>query len=96
MDIALQKERYLGLKFHALVTVDGFVSDFFLTPAGIDDRAVVFELAENKQSIKIIADKGYIDNTLKNQLEIAKDILLISFKRKNSKHTLEKRLRNVL
>ena len=93
---ASKKETYLGLKLHALVTVDGFVSDFLLTPAGIDDRTAVFELTENKQSIKIIADKGYIDNTLKNQLEIEKDILLISLKRKNSKHPLEKRLRNVL
>ena len=93
---ASKKETYFGLKLHALVTVDGFVSDFFLTPAGIDDRTAVFELTENKQSIKIIADKGYIDNTLKNQLEIEKDILLISLKRKNSKHPLEKRLRNVL
>lgn len=93
---ASKKETYFGLKLHALVTVDGFVSDFFLTSAGIDDRAAVFELTENNPSIKIIADKGYIDTTLKNQLKIEKDILLISLKRKNSKDPLEKRLRNVL
>ncbi|SUQ45679.1 hypothetical protein CNEONATNEC26_00770 [Clostridium neonatale] len=55
---ASKKETYFGLKLHALVTVDGFVSDFFLTSAGIDDRATVFELTENNSSIKIIADKG--------------------------------------
>ncbi|WP_159162196.1 transposase [Clostridium neonatale] len=55
----------------------------FLTSAGIDDRATVFELTENNSSIKIIADKGYIDTTLKNQLKIEKNILLISLKRKN-------------
>ena len=93
---ASKKETYFRLKLHALVTVDGFVSDFFLTSAGIDDRAAVFELTENNPSIKIIADKGYIDSTLKNQLKIEKDILLISLKRKNSKDPLEKRLRNVL
>lgn len=76
MDIMLQKETYFGLKLHALVTVDGFVSNFFLTPAGIHDRTAVFELTENKKSIKIIADKGYIDNTLRNKLEIEKDILV--------------------
>lgn len=58
--------------------------------------AAVFELTENNSSIKIIADKGYIDTTLKNQLKIEKDILLISLKRKNSKDPLEKGLRNVL
>lgn len=93
---ASKKETYFGLKLHALVTVDGFVSDFFLTSAGIDDRAAVFELTENNSSIKIIADKGYIDTTLKNQLKIEKDILLISLKRKNSKDPLEKGLHNVL
>ncbi len=54
----LKKEKYFRLKLHALVTVDGFVSDFFLTHAGIDDRKAVFELTENNHSIKIIADKG--------------------------------------
>lgn len=93
---ASKKETYFGLKLHALVTVDGFISDFFLTPANVDDRAAVFELIENKPSIKIIADKGYVDDDLKCQLENEKDILLISLKRKNSKNPLEKQLRNVL
>ena len=84
------------MKLHALVTVDGFISDFFLTSANVDDRSAVFELVENKTSIKVIADKGYIDENLKYQLENEKDILLISLKRKNSKNPLEKQLRNVL
>lgn len=93
---ASKKETYFGLKLHALVTVDGFISDFFLTPAGVDDRLAVFELIEDKPSIKIIADKGYVDETLKCQLENEKNILLLSLKRKNSKNPLEKQLRNVL
>lgn len=93
---ASKKETYLGLKLHALVTTDGFISDFFLTSAGIDDRLAVFELTENMSSLKIIADKGYIDNNLKCQLEMERDISLISLKRKNSKTPLEKQLRNVL
>lgn len=93
---ASKKETYFGLKLHALVTIDGFISDFFLTPAGTDDRAAVFELTENKTYIKIIADKGYVDNSLKKELENEKDILLISLKRKNSKNPLEKQLRNAL
>ncbi|AIY79053.1 transposase DDE domain protein [Clostridium botulinum 202F] len=94
--MCFEKETYFGLKLHALVTIDGFVSDFFLTSAGIDDRLAVFELTENKPSIKIIADKGYIDDNLKCKLENERDILLISLKRKNSKNPLEKQLRNVL
>lgn len=58
--------------------MDGFISDFFLISAGINDRLAVFELIKNKTSIKIIADKGYIDANLKYQLENKMDILLIS------------------
>ena len=93
---ASKKETYFGLKLHALITTSGFITDFFLTSANVDDRAAVHELIEEKQLIKIIADKGYVDETLKKQLKKEKDILLISLKRKNSKNPLEKQLRNTL
>ena len=93
---ASKKETYFGLKLHALITTSGFITDFFLTSANVDDRAAVHELIEEKQLIKIIADKGYVDETLKEQLKKEKDILLISLKRKNSKNPLEKQLRNTL
>ena len=93
---ASKKETYFGLKLHALITTSGFITDFFLTSANVDDRAAVHELIEEKQLIKIIADKGYVDETLKEQLKKEKDILLISLKRKNSKNQLEKQLRNTL
>lgn len=93
---ASKKETYFGLKLHALITTSGFITDFFLTSANVDDRAAVHELIEEKQLIKIIADKGYVDGTLKEQLKKEKDILLISLKRKNSKNPLEKQLRNTL
>ena len=93
---ASKKETYFGLKLHALITTSGFITDFFLTSANVDDRAAVYELIEEKQLTKIIADKGYFDETLKEQLKKEKDILLISLKRKNSKNPLEKQLRNTL
>lgn len=69
---------------------------FFLTPTEVDDRSAVFELTVNKPSIKIIADKSYVDETLKYQLEAEKNILLIFLTKKNNKNPLEKQLRNVL
>lgn len=66
---ASKKETYFGLKLHALITTSGFITDFFLTSANVDDRAAVHELIEEKQLIKIIADKGYVDETLKEQLK---------------------------
>lgn len=74
---ASKKETYFGLKLHALITTSGFITNFFLTSANVDDRAAVYELIEEKQLTKIIADKGYFDETLKEQLKKEKDILLI-------------------
>lgn len=37
-----KKETYLGFKLHMLVAQDGFVTDFTLTPANIDDRVAIW------------------------------------------------------
>ena len=93
---ASKKETYFGLKLHALVTTNGFITNFLLTAANIDDRDAIFELLKNNTSIKILADKGYIGNDLKIALVKEKNVLLLSLKRKNSKTPLDKRLRNAL
>lgn len=93
---ASKKETYFGLKLHALITTDGFITDFLLTTANLDDRDAVFELIQANTNIKILADKGYIGNELKASLAKEKEILLLSLKRKNSKTPLEKQLRNAL
>nr|WP_181246077.1 MULTISPECIES: IS982 family transposase [Clostridium] len=93
---ASKKETYFGLKLHALITTDGFITDFLLTTANTDDRDAVFELIQTNANIKILADKGYIGNELKVSLAKEKEILFLSLKRKNSKIPLEKRLRNAL
>ena len=93
---ASKKETYFGLKLHALVTTNGFITNFLLTAANIDDRDAVFELLQNNTSIKILADKGYIGNELKVALAKEKNVLLLSLKRKNSKTPLDKSLRNAL
>ena len=93
---ASKKETYFGLKLHALVTTNGFITNFILTAANIDDRDAVFDLISENNYIKILADKGYVSNDLKSALAKEKEVLLISLKRKNSKSQFEKQLRNVL
>ena len=93
---ASKKETYFGLKLHALVTTNGFITNFILTAANVDDRDAVFDLIELNDYIKILADKGYVSNDLKSALAKEKEVLLISLKRKNSKFQFEKQLRNVL
>ena len=66
---ASKKETYFGLKLHALVTTNGFITNFILTAANVDDRDAVFDLIELNDRIKILADKGYVSNDLKSALE---------------------------
>ena len=41
-----KKQTYFGFKFHALTTIDGFLTDYVITSANIDDRNVVWDLCE--------------------------------------------------
>ena len=50
---ASKKETYFGLKLHALVTTNGFITNFILTAANIDDRDAVFDLIESNNFIFI-------------------------------------------
>lgn len=82
---ASKKETYLGYKLHLLATLDGFITDFIITPANIDDREAVWELIDSYRKITLIGDKGYIGNKLAAELEYEKEITLLPVKKNNSK-----------
>ena len=82
---ASKKETYFGFKFHALTTVDGFLTDYVITPANIDDRNAVWDLCDKYRSISIIGDKGYINKRLTPEL-----------KRENSRDNYPKEVRQLL
>jgi len=46
-----KKEIYLGYKLHMLATLDGFITDFAITPANVDDRAGVWDLIDSYRRI---------------------------------------------
>ena len=80
---ASKKETYFGFKFHALTTIDGFLTDYVITPANIDDRSAVCNLWDEYNSIYIIGDKGYINkkaNTGVKKLKIYKFTILKKIK----------------
>ena len=91
---ASKKESYYGLKFHAAVTFEGYITDFEITPASVDDRAMLWELFQNSYSPIVLGDKGYIGDNLANELKCEKDLTLLALKRNNSKHPYPKDLRN--
>ncbi|MBU5257613.1 IS982 family transposase [Tissierella praeacuta] len=90
---ASKKETYYGFKLHVLATVDGYVTDFVLTPANIDDREAVWELVETYEHITILGDKGYANKHLSPDLETEKEIQLLFMKRDNAKNPHPKWLR---
>ena len=93
---ASKKETYFGFKFHALTTVDGFLTDYVITPANIDDRNAVWDLCDKYRSISIIGDKGYINKRLTPELKTEKDINLLFLKRGNSKDNYPKQIRQLI
>ena len=92
---ASKKETYFGFKFHALTTVDGFLTDYVITPANIDDRNAVWDLCDKYNSISIIGDKGYINKRLTPELKSQRDINLLFLKRGNSKGNYPKEIRQL-
>lgn len=91
-----KKETYFGFKFHALTTVDGFLTDYVITPANIDDRNAVWDLCDKYNSISIIGDKGYINKRLTPELKSKRNIDLLFLKRENSKDNYSKKVRQLL
>lgn len=93
---ASKKETYLGYKLHLLATLDGFITDFVITPANIDDREAVWELIDSYRQITLIGDKGYIGTKLAAELEYEKEITLLPVKRSNSKVQFPTALRQTI
>ena len=91
-----KKQTYFGFKFHALTTVDGFLTDYVITPANVDDRNAVWDLCEKYKSISIIGDKGYVNKRLTLELKIQKDINLLFLKRGNSKDNYPKDIKQLI
>ncbi len=77
-----KKETYYGFKLHTLTTFDGYVTDFVLTPANVDDRAAVWELTYPLSPSTIIGDKGYMGNKFASELKSDRNINLVTIKRK--------------
>lgn len=91
-----KKMTYFGFKFHALTTVDGFVTDYVIAPANIDDRNAVWDLCDKYSSISIIGDKGYINKGLRPELKNERNINLLFLKRGNSKENYPKEIRQLI
>jgi len=92
---ASKKEKYFGFKVHVITDLDGNPYDYVLTPANIDDRDAVFELADLVDIDILFGDKGYVGKFVE-ELKQEKNIKLYALKRSNSKNPLPKEFRNLI
>ena len=74
-----KKETYFGFKVHALITIEGYITAFEITPASIDDREGLRDFAENHLCLTILGDKGYTGERLWEDMR-EKGICLMSLK----------------
>lgn len=90
-----KKETYFGFKVHALITLEGYITAFEITPASVDDREGLRDLAENHFGLTVLGDKGYTGEKLQQDMH-KKGICLMSLKPSNYKNNWPKEVRQLI
>ena len=90
-----KKETYFGFKVHALITLDGFITAFDITPASTDDREGLRDLMGEQYTLSVIGDKGYVGEQLREDMQ-DRNICLLALKRNNSKINWSKPFRQMI
>lgn len=79
---------FYGFKLHLIINDKGEILDFRLTPGNTNDRLPLYgKRFTEKLFGKLVADKGYISQSLFEYLFI-EDVHLITHKKKNMKNSL--------
>lgn len=87
-----KKETYFGYKVHVLITLEGFITTFEVTPASVDDREGLRDIMVNQSGFVVLGDKGYVGETLIHEME-EQGICLLALKCSNSKENWPKPVR---
>lgn len=90
-----KKETYFGFKVHAMVTLQGYITAFEITPASVDDREGLKEMADGLPGFRIFADKGYAGKNLYHIMQ-EQGICLMALRPSNYKEQLPKRVRQTI
>lgn len=90
-----KKETYFGFKVHALITIEGYITAFEITPASVDDREGLRDFAENHLCLTVLGDKGYTGEQLWEDMQ-EKGICLMSLKPSKHKNNWPKEVRQVI
>lgn len=92
---ASKKETYFGYKVHALLTLEGFITSFEITPASVDDREGLRDLISGRSGLIILGDKGYLGEAFIQELK-QQGICLMPLKRSNAKNNWSKPVRQLI
>ncbi len=79
-----KKESYFGYKVHALITLEGYITSFGVTPASVDGREGLRDLTGELRDAVVLADKGYVGETFREEMQ-NQGICLMALKRSNSR-----------
>lgn len=90
-----KKETYFGYKVHTLITLEGYITAFEITPASADDREGLRDIVEGQSNIVILSDKGYVGERFTQEMA-QKGIFLMALKRSNSKTDFPKPVRQLI
>ena len=90
-----KKETYYGFKVHALITLEGYITAFEITPASVDDREGLRDLAENHLGLVILGDKGYTGRILWEDMK-QQGVCLMSLKPSNYKENWPREVRQLI
>ncbi|MDV5972526.1 UNVERIFIED_CONTAM: IS982 family transposase [Streptococcus canis] len=60
---------FYGFKVHMLVTLSGYILNYVVSPASVHDIKAVYELLERCEQFVILADLGYLNRELKDELK---------------------------
>ena len=52
-----------------MITLEGYISAFEITPASVDDREGLRDFAENHLGLVILGDKGYTGEALSADMQ---------------------------
>jgi hypothetical protein len=83
--VSSKKQTIFGYKLHLLVTFQGIITDFELTPANADDRYVGWELLAEHSKLTVLADKAYIKAAIAQALAHYNQVQLVTLPKSNQK-----------
>lgn len=90
-----KKETYYGYKVHVLVTLEGYITMFEITPASVDDREGLRDIAADLSNFAVLGDKGYCGQSFTEEMA-EQHVQLMSLKPSNSKNNWSKSIRQLI